>query len=89
MDFETWWKLIEQAIPEAHAQVVREMAMHPPGPSDIARMKDKAALGWVEHRGGILNMSAEQVIIEEMNERDDLVVYRADSLMRGRIPITG
>lgn len=75
-EWEALWPHVERLIPSVQARAA-ELVARPRTEEDYARMEAKAALGWVEHRGGILRMDADQIMAEALAEIDDLLVYLA------------
>lgn len=87
--FEAWWAPREAVLREAHAQLVRELAMHPPGEADIARMKERARRGHLKHGGDITTWPPERLARERIEEIDDARVYGADGIVRGWVTSNG
>jgi hypothetical protein len=72
--YEMVWPEVKRGIPNAQVQAAH-MLTAPLTITDIDRIHAKGQRGWLEHAGGIVNMTTDGMLVEARNELDDLMWY--------------
>ena len=76
--FDLWWSMgIQPRLEHAREMVVQMLASLELDSEFLRDARAKARAGWIEHGGGIVDMSPTEVHEEIMGEVRDLLVYGA------------
>jgi hypothetical protein len=78
-DYERLWETIRPRLHVAQVAAIH-MLSAPLTVSDFDRIRNKGWRGYLEHGGGIVRMTSDDLLVEARAECDDLLFYTAKRL---------